>query len=196
VLVVSIISSFGTVQIAANGVANNLDSVGVLIGGAINLAMITVIGQCVGAGDEKQIRSYTKKLLLIAYIPTIILNLVLFLNLGWILDLYGLSPETTSLARTLIFIHNGCACLLWPLSFTFPNMLRACNDVRYTMVVSIASMFIFRIGFSYLIGANLGYGAIGVWIAMVLDWICRVICFLVRYRRGKWRVLAGLADLS
>ena len=196
VLVVSIISSFGTVQIAANGVANNLDSVGVLIGGAINLAMITVIGQCVGAGDEKQIRSYTKKLLLIAYIPTIILNLVLFLNLGWILDLYGLSPETTSLARTLIFIHNGCACLLWPLSFTFPNMLRACNDVRYTMVVSIASMFIFRIGFSYLIGANLGYGAIGVWIAMVLDWICRVICFLVRYRRGKWRKLAGLADLS
>lgn len=196
VLVVSIISGFGTVQIAANGVANNLDSVGVLIGSAINLAMITVIGQCVGAGDEKQIRIYTKKLLLIAYIPTIILNLVLFLNLGWILDLYGLSPETTNLARTLIFIHNGCACLLWPLSFTFPNMLRACNDVQYTMVVSIASRFIFRIGFSYLIGVNLGYGAIGVWIAMVLDWICRVICFLLRYRSGKWRKLAGLADVS
>lgn len=196
VLVVSIISGFGTVQIAANGVANNLDSVGVLIGSAINLAMITVIGQCVGAGDEKQIRIYTKKLLLIAYIPTIILNLVLFLNLGWILDLYGLSPETTNLARTLIFIHNGCACLLWPLSFTFPNMLRACNDVQYTMVVSIASMFIFRIGFSYLIGVNLGYGAIGVWIAMVLDWICRIICFLLRYRSGKWRTLAGLADAA
>ena len=196
VLVVSIISGFGTVQIAANGVANNLDSVGVLIGSAINLAMITVIGQCVGAGDEKQIRIYTKKLLLIAYIPTIILNLVLFLNLGWILDLYGLSPETTNLARTLIFIHNGCACLLWPLSFTFPNMLRACNDVQYTMVVSIASMFIFRIGFSYLIGARLGYGAIGVWIAMVLDWICRIICFLLRYRSGKWRKLARLADAA
>lgn len=196
VLVVSIISGFGTVQIAANGVANNLDSVGVLIGSAINLAMITVIGQCVGAGDEKQIRIYTKKLLLIAYIPTIILNLILFLNLGWILDLYGLSPETTNLARTLIFIHNGCACLLWPLSFTFPNMLRACNDVQYTMVVSIASMFIFRIGFSYLIGVNLGYGAIGVWIAMVLDWICRIICFLLRYRSGKWRRLAGLADAA
>ena len=196
VLVVSIISGFGTVQIAANGVANNLDSVGVLIGSAINLAMITVIGQCVGAGDEKQIRIYTKKLLLIAYIPTIILNLILFLSLGWILVLYGLSPETTNLARTLIFIHNGCACLLWPLSFTFPNMLRACNDVQYTMVVSIASMFIFRIGFSYLIGARLGYGAVGVWIAMVLDWICRVICFLLRYRSGKWRKLAGLADVA
>ena len=192
VLVVSIISGFGTVQIAANGVANNLDSVGIIIGNAVNLAMITVIGQCVGAGDEKQIRFYTRRLLLITYIPTVILNVVVFLNLNWILALYGLSEETTRLARTLIFIHNGCACALWPLSFTFPNMLRACNDVRYTMVVSIVSMFLFRIGFSYLIGVRLGYGAIGVWIAMVLDWICRVICFLLRYSGGKWRRLEGL----
>jgi len=192
VLVVSIISGFGTVQIAANGVANNLDSVGILIGNAVNLAMITVIGQCVGAGDEKQVRFYTKRLLAITYIPTVLLNLVLFLKLDWILGLYGLSVETTNLARTLIFIHNGCACLLWPLSFTFPNMLRACNDVRYTMIVSIASMFIFRIGFSYLIGVQMGYGAIGVWIAMVLDWCCRIVCFITRYLHGKWRTMAGL----
>lgn len=192
VLVVSIISGFGTVQIAANGVANNLDSVGVLVGGAINLAMITVIGQCVGAGDEEQIRYYTKKLLIIAYIPTIIVNILLFLSLDGILSLYGLSAETTELAKTLIFIHNGCACLMWPLSFTFPNMLRACNDVRYTMIVSILSMFIFRIGFSYIIGVNMGMGAIGVWIAMILDWVCRIICFVARYVSGKWKVLAGL----
>lgn len=192
VLVVSIISGFGTVQIAANGVANNLDSVGVLVGGAINLAMITVIGQCVGAGDEDQIRYYTKKLLIIAYIPTIIVNIILFLSIDGILSLYGLSAETTELAKILIFIHNGCACLMWPLSFTFPNMLRACNDVKYTMIVSILSMFIFRIGFSYIIGVNMGMGAIGVWIAMILDWVCRIICFVVRYVSGKWKVLAGL----
>ena len=64
------------------------------------------------------------------------------------------------------------------------------------MVISIFSMFAFRIGFSYVLGIHMEMGAVGVWIAMVLDWICRVICFLVRYRRGKWRVLAGLADLS
>ena len=117
VLVVSIISGFGTVQIAANGVANNLDSVGILVGQAVNLAMITVIGQCVGAGDESQVRFYTKKLLVMAYLPTIGLNIVLFLILNPVLGLYGLSAETTQLARILIFIHNGCACFLWPLSF-------------------------------------------------------------------------------
>ena len=91
-------------------------------------------------------------------------------------------------------IHNGMAMLLWPASFVLPNMLRACNDVRFTMVLSIFSMFVFRIGFSYIIGVNMGYGAIGVWIAMVLDWIFRVICFVGRYLSGHWLKTAGLKD--
>ena len=81
---------------------------------------------------------------------------------------------------------------LWPLAFVFPNMLRACNDVRYTMIVSIASMFLFRIVLSYILGVNFGMGAIGVWIAMIVDWICRIVFFLLRYRSGKWKKLAGL----
>lgn len=73
-------------------------------------------------------------------------------------------------------------------------MFRACNDVRFTMVLSIFSMFMFRIGFSYIIGVNMGYGAIGVWIAMVLDWIFRVICFVSRYLSGHWLKTAELKD--
>lgn len=189
VLVVSIISNFGTIQIAANGVANNLDAMGIIIGQAMNLAMITVIGRCVGANDESQIRYYTKLLLKITYISTAALITLLLLNLNRILSLYGLSEETTQLARKLVMIHNGCAMLLWPLSFVLPNMLRACNDVQFTMVVSIASMFLFRIGFSYIIGVQFGMGAIGVWIAMVIDWICRVSFFVGRYFSGKWKKL-------
>ena len=109
VLVVSIISGFGTVQIAANGVANNLDAMGCIIGQAMNLAMITVIGRCVGANDENQIRYYTKKLLLITYISTIALNSCILLSLNPILKLYGLSQETTRLAWLLVMIHNSVA---------------------------------------------------------------------------------------
>lgn len=187
VLVVSIISGFGTIQIAANGVANSLDSMGCIIGQAMNLAMIAVIGRCVGREDQKQIRYYTKKLLIITYAATAAVNSLLLLNLYPILGLYGLSAETTRLAYMLVMIHNGIAIFLWPLSFVFPNMLRACNDVRYPMVLSIFSMFVFRIGFSYILGVRFGMGAIGVWIAMVFDWIFRVICFVARYFHGDWK---------
>jgi Na+-driven multidrug efflux pump len=107
-------------------------------------------------------------------------------SLPLILKVYNLSPETLSLATKLICIHNGCAILIWPLSFTLPNALRASNDVKYTMVVAILSMWIFRIMFSYVLGKWLGWGAIGVWVAMVLDWICRATMFVARYLSGKW----------
>ena len=64
-------------------------------------------------------------------------NSVILLCLSWILKCYGLSPETTQLSYILVMIHNGMAMFLWPASFVLPNMLRACNDVRFTMEMCI-----------------------------------------------------------
>ena len=186
VLVVSIISLFGTVQIAANAVANNLDAMGCIIGGAMNLAMITVAGQCVGAGDIRETKFYIKKILKITYMLHISWNLLLFALCPFILPFYSLSSDTYTLTWILIAIHNGCGMFMWPLSFTFPNALRAANDVKFTMIISVFSMFAFRISLSYLIGFLGGLGAIGVWIAMVVDWLFRITCFIIRYRSGKW----------
>lgn len=186
VLVVSIISRFGTAQIAANAVANNLDSMGCIAGQAMNLAMITVVGQCMGAGEKEQAVWYTKKLWKFTYMITAAVNSVILLSLPLLLNIYSLSPEAWRYAYILVCIHNGCAILLWPTSFTMPNALRASGDVRFTMVISVASMFIFRIGFSVVLGIYFGLGAIGVWIAMVLDWICRVSFYIWRFCSKKW----------
>ena len=190
VLVVSIIAAFGTSQIAANGVANSLDSMGCIVGQAMSLAMITVIGRCVGAGEEGQVRYYTKKLLGETYFYTAVINSIILLLLPWILQIYGLGEETTRLSYILVMIHDGMAIFLWPASFV--NMLRACNYVKYTMVVSIFSMITFRIGFSYLFGVHMGWMAVGVWAAMVIDWVFRVLCFVGRYLAGTWRKKCGL----
>lgn len=192
VLVVSIIAAFGTSQIAANGVANSLDSMGCIVGQAMSLAMITVIGRCVGAGEERQVRYYTKKLLGETYFYTAVINSIILLLLPWILQIYGLGEETTRLSYILVMIHDGMAIFLWPASFVLPNMLRACNDVKYTMVVSIFSMITFRIGFSYVFGVHMGWMAVGVWAAMVIDWVFRVLCFVGRYLAGTWRKKCGL----
>ena len=192
VLVVSIIAAFGTSQIAANGVANSLDSMGCIVGQAMSLAMITVIGRCVGAGEEGQVRYYTKKLLGETYFYTAVINSIILLLLPWILQIYGLGEETTRLSYILVMIHDGMAIFLWPASFVLPNMLRACNDVKYTMVVSIFSMITFRIGFSYVFGVHMGWMAVGVWAAMVIDWVFRVLCFVGRYLAGTRRKKCGL----
>lgn len=106
------------------------------------------------------------------------------------LRLYGLSDTTLKLAALLVLIHNGCAIFLWPASFTLTNVLRAANDVKFPMVVSIMSMVILRIGGGYILAVVLGLGAVGIWCAMVLDWIMRVTLFVGRYRSGKWKNVA------
>ena len=150
VLVVSIIATFGTVQIAANAVANNLDSMGVLPGQAMNLAMITVIGRCVGAGDFGQAKFYAKKLMKLTYLINGLCCAGVILTMPLTMKLYGLSEETLRLAVVLVLIHDGCGILLWPASFTLTNVLRAANDVKFPMVISISSMVIFRLGLSYV----------------------------------------------
>lgn len=187
VLVVSMISLFGTVHISANAVANNLDAIGCIVGNAMGLAMITVIGRCVGAQDFEQVKYYTKKLLLWDYIAQGAVNLTVILLMNQILSLYTLTPETRALSWTLVMIHDGCGILLWPAAFVLPNALRAANDVRFTMMASVVSMIVFRMGLSWILCVNMGLGAVGVWYAMVVDWICRIICFVTRFVTGTWK---------
>ena len=181
ILVLSIISTFGTVQITANAIANNIDSFGIMPGFAFNLAIITVVGQCVGAGDKRAVQYYTGKRMCYGFL--VVLNIVLFAVLPLMLDLYSISPEAREIAVILIWIHNGFGVLLWTPSFVLPNAMKATGDAKFVMVSAVLSMFIFRVALSYVLGIRFGMGAVGVWICMVIDWICRIICFTVRFEK-------------
>ena len=186
-LVVSMIALFGTTQTSANAVANTLDSMGIVVGQAMGLAVVTVIGQSVGAGDKEQATYYVKKLMLWSWALLFVSNGLILTFLNPLIGMYrSLTPETVALTRTLVRIHAGSAIVLWAISFVLPNALRAANDVQFTMWVGIGSMVGFRIVGSWILCVQLGWGAVGVWIAMVLDWVCRVSFFLSRTLSGKW----------
>ena len=189
-VVVSMIALYGTTQTSANAVANTLDSMGIVVGHAMGLAMVTVVGQCVGAGDPEQVVSYVKKLMLWTYGMMTLSNGLILLFVNPLIGFYSsLSPETVALTRTLVRIHAGFAIVFWPLSFVLPNALRAANDVKFTMYVGVGSMIVFRVATSWVLCVQLGMGAIGVWIAMVLDWVCRTTLFVIRFLSGKWKTL-------
>ena len=186
IVVVSMISLFGTVQIAANAVANNLDGLAIIPGQAYELAMIAVVGRCIGARDMRQARYYTGRLMKGSYLSLAAVSLVMLAGLPLLLGLYEISDATWQLAWLLVVIHLTVGMLIWPASFVLPCALRAANDVKFPMWVSILSMVIWRLGFSYLLAVQMEWGAVGVWIAMVVDWICRTACFVGRWKSGRW----------
>ena len=116
------------------------------------------------------------------------MNVVIIAILPLLMEVYNLSEETANVASQIITYHGICAMIGWAPSFNLPNVLRAANDVSYCMWISIASMWIFRIGFSYVIAAFMGVGVLGVWIAMTIDWLVRAIFFGARYRGKKWEM--------
>lgn len=190
ILVASIVAGFGTVSITANAVAGNLASIQIIPGQAIGMAMITVVGQCVGAKDYDGVKKYTKKLMLLAFVATWVMTAFMLLFSRNILSFYALSPETAELTLDVFIVHGVCCIVIWPFAFTLPNALRAANDVRFTMLVSLFSMWIFRIAFSYILAVYFDMGVIGIWVAMCIDWLCRAIFFVVRFARGKWKSIS------
>lgn len=175
--------------VAANAICNSIAGFINVPGQAVGLCMVTVIGQCMGACDHEQAVGYTRRLMKTSYLTMGASCLCLFAAAPILVPLFNLTPATAAIA---IQVLRWCAVftmVFWPMSFTLPNALRAAGDARFTMVVSLLSMWICRIGMSYLLGSpwGLGMGLLGVWMAMFSDWVVRAALFLIRFLRGKWK---------
>ena len=194
----SLVSSLGTMAIAANAAALSLANLQYTTGGAIQSSMVAVVGRCVGAKEKEQAKHYAKSLLGIAYASIFVVVILLSVFATPLLRFYGLSGDTSDVARRLLLYHGAVSIFLWPLAFCIPPAFRAASDVRFTMVVSTVSMWVFRVALAYVMAQEvvsvfgifsfdgLGLGVMGVWIAMTIDWLFRFTLFLWRLVSGKW----------
>lgn len=186
VIVTIFISSYGTSQIAANGVANSFSTLAIITSSAMQLAIVTVIGQCVGASDYAQAKYYFKKLMKWSYFMGLVNNVLVLVIMPLGLKLYTLSDQTAEIVRVIMYWNAAATILFHPLSFVLPNGLRAAGDAKFTMIVGVLSMFITRISLAYVFGTLLQLYVLGTYLAMFCDWIVRIVCFVIRYRSGKW----------
>ena len=182
----SLISGFGTAAIAANACASTVEMLADIPGTAMSLALVTIVGRCVGAGEYGQARNYTGKLIKITYIFMIVLNMILLLLAQNIAGWYNLTELGTHYAVQLIVYHSICCMLIWPLAFTLASALRSAGDAKFTMTSSVISMWIFRIVLAYVIAEGMNMGVLGVWIAMTIDWAVRAVLNVTRFLGGRW----------
>ena len=191
----SLISTMGTSVIAGNAVALTVCGYQYMTGTACSSAMITVVGRSIGAGESKQAKHYSRVILAINYIAiwTVILFTVIMMRP--IISAYNLSAESGDITRTLILYHCAFAAVIWPIGFMLPSSFRAVGDVRFSLVVSMATMWIFRVAGSYVLALDsisvfglfsipgFGMGIMGVWVAMTVDWVFRSTLFFIHYLR-------------
>lgn len=182
----SVVALFGTYQIAANGVAQSIWSLAALMGVTLGPVYITVIGQCMGSGNQEQAKYYFKKLNKLAIVLSIVWNLIVLALTPLFMHFYQLSSETLQLIFYLVVIHGVFNAIVYPISGPLSNGLRAAGDVKFTMIVSIASTLLARFVFSIIFAIYLNMGVTGIAFAMCLDWTIRAVIFYCRYRSLKW----------
>ena len=178
----SLVSTLGTASIATNLVTFQY-----LPGVALGLGLITIVGQCVGAGEPEQAKFYTRKVIAVNYGLLLVICTCMAVFRSRVVGIYNLSPEASVLAQKLLLAHS-CGMVLWPLAFALPNTLRAGLDAKFTMMVSVFSMWVFRIGLGYVFVKGLHMSVLGIWYAMFVDWIFRLVVFVWRFQGFSARV--------
>lgn len=187
-LISSLVSSFGTVFIAANSVSFTINNIGWTIVGGFGTVLLTVVGQCIGAGETEQAKVYFKKILIAATVIMFALFGSVYLLRHSLVHLFDFGPEALEVSA----YYTGISALfsiftLYSFSFVPMNAFRAAGDVRYAVTLSITSMFAFRVAACYLVNALFpALGLMCVYVGMGLDWAFRSFMNIRRYRSGRW----------
>lgn len=186
ILVLGLIARLGTTAITANAIGNTLNNIQALPEDAIGLALVTVVGQCMGANEKEQAYSYTKKLLKTAYMAMWAINLAVFAGAPLIAGFFGLTQETAVTTANVIRFNCLFAFTVWPLAFSLPNALKGAYDVKYPLCVSLFSMWVFRVGLSYVAITWFHADIYMLYMCFAVDWVFRAVMFAGRFRSRKW----------
>jgi len=176
----------GTADLAANYLIGPLSNITNLPGNAMSMACSTLVGQAMGVGDKPRAKQIMYDMLLLSMLAMGIICLALFLLAKPYLSLYNPGPEVYPLISLFIRLTCLFTPLFWPAAFQLPGGLRSAGDARYCMVVSVSTLLLMRMGVGYLLSVVMGYGVLGVWIAMFLDWVARGIIYIIRVRGYRW----------
>lgn len=186
IMVQSTVSTLGTTAIAANAIVTVLEYMSSMPSTAIGTGLMTVAGQCIGAGRLDEAKGYIRKLTGIGALALLASDLIIMGLTFPVVSLSGMDSAASSLTITVMVVITIVKPFLWPLSFLPLNGMRAAGDVRFGMIVSTISMWVLRVGLTMLLCRVLNVGLIGIWIGYFADWFARSIIFTARYFSGRW----------
>lgn len=182
----STVSTLGTVAIAAQAMTNILENLNGIAAIGIGIGLMTVVGQCLGAGRKDEAIYYIKKLSWLAEAVVIASCLLVFVLTKPITILAGMEPASAKLCLSMITFITIVKPISWVISFIPGYGMRAAGDVKFSMITSCCTMWLCRVSLCVYLCRVWGFGPIAVWIGMFSDWTLRAIVFGIRFHSRKW----------
>lgn len=182
----STVSTMGTVAISAQAMTDIFELVNGIFSNSVGIGLMTVVGQCIGVHKTEEAKYYIVKLMRIAWAGVLVSCLVVLAMTKPVTWLAGMEPEAAKLCFRMVLAMTIVKPLVWVGAFGLPYGFRAAGDVKFSMIVSVCSMWSLRVGLCVLLVRRFGFGLMGVWIGIFVDWIVRAVIFSGRFVSGKW----------
>lgn len=182
----STVSTLGTAAIAAQAMTNILENMNGIAAMGIGIGLMTIVGECIGAGRRDEAIYYTKKLSWIAEVVVVVSCILVYLLTEGITKVGGMEPESAKLCLFMMGWITVVKPLVWVLAFIPAYGMRAAGDVKFSMILSCISMWICRVSLCIFLCRVMGFGPIAVWIGMFTDWTVRGIVYMIRFHNRKW----------
>ncbi len=161
---------------------------------AMNMTASVLVGQNLGAGNSQRAARLGWKIAFTAMIMLSLLSCAIFIGAEFFASLLARDPavlkETARYLRVNMFSEPFMA-----LSLVLGGALQGAGDTRGNMWVIIFCMWVIRLPLAFVLAIPLGFGALGVWMAMVVSMMFQGLLMAVRFYRGRWKMLKieGLA---
>ena len=182
----STVSTLGTVAIAAQAMTNILENLNGIAAIGVGIGLMTVVGQCLGAGRRDEAIYYIKKLTIISEVVIIVSCAVVFVLAKPVTVLGGMEKASADMCLYMIGWITVVKPVVWSMGFIPAYGLRAAGDVKFTMITSCCTMWSCRFCLCVFLIRVMGFGPMGVWIGMFADWTLRGIIFGIRFHSRKW----------
>jgi putative MATE family efflux protein len=186
ILTQTYIVQLGTLAMSANAISGSINMLFQIGGNALNLAVVTVVGQCMGRRNIQDARKFIRSFLWLSSLFYVVSAALLLPLFPLIVRMFSPPEEIVGTIFSIVLMAAICQPVLWPVAFITPSALRAAGDSSFTSIASLISMWCVRVVLGYVLGITLHMGVIGVWAAMIIEWGVRGIVFSLRKRGDKW----------
>lgn len=182
----STVSLMGTAAIAAQGMTNIIENLNGILAIGIGIGLMTVVGETLGAGHKEEAVYYIKKLCIIAEVTLVLSCIFMYAITRPITIFGGMEPESAKLCIFMVTCITIVKPLIWDMAFIPAYGLRAAGDVKFSMTVSVLTMWLCRVTLATVLARVFHMGPMAVWIGMFTDWGIRNIIFTIRFHSRKW----------
>lgn len=186
ILTQTFIVKLGTYALAVNAICGSISMLFQIPANAFCLAVITVVGQCIGRREIDDARKFIRSFLWLSSFSFVALTVLIMPFYRPLVAMFSPPDQIIHTIFIILVVNAAAQALLWSISFVTPSALRAAGDSNFTSVVSMLSMWLFRVVLGYILGVVLPFGIIGVWLAMDCEWGVRGLVFMLRFKGKKW----------